>query len=192
MLGIGGVTVIVSVIVISGRVAWSEGIGDTIIIGTDNFSAGLGQGIYGPLHLNKPQGQSHCLSYANPKRQTRTHVGSELKGENRRVNNTNVRQTVHFQSSIYNTSLVLRQHRKRIRRVEFRLNIVGNKGIDVSVSRDSRAGADLSTEDGTERGGSRNLPSELYSLPHQRNISLMRQASRVEGRIVKGIVGGNV
>ena len=72
------------------------------------------------------------------------------------------------------------------------LDSIGNECIDVCVGSDSRAGADLTTENIAERGSSCNLPSKLDSLPHQRNVGWVGQASRIEGRGVKGIVGGDV
>ena len=119
-------------------------------------------------------------------------MGSELNGEYRGINDPDVRQAVNFQPGIDDTSLVLRQHSKGIRRVELGLNVVGDKGIDIRVGSDSRTGADFTGEDSTEWRSSCNLPSKLDSLPHQRDICRVGQASRVEGRGIEGVVGGDV
>lgn len=129
---------------------------------------------------------------AKPKKQSRTHVGSELNWENRGVNNPDIRQTVHFQPGVDDTPLALRQHRKSVRRVELRLDTVGNKVIDISVRGDSRTGADFTGEESAKRGGSCNLPGKLDSLPHERNVGRMGQVSRIKGRGVEGVVSGDV
>lgn len=119
-------------------------------------------------------------------------MGSELNRENRGINNPHVRQTVNFQPGIDNTPLVLRQHRKGIRRVELRLDIIGDKGINVVVRGDGRAWADFGTEDSAEWGSSGNLPGKFDSLPHQRDVGRVGQASRIKGGGIEGIVGGDI
>ena len=76
--------------------------------------------------------------------------------------------------------------------MEFCLDIIGDKGVNISVGNDSRAGAGLCTEDGAEWRRCSDFPSELYSLSHQRDVCRVGLASRIEGRIVKGIIGGDV
>ena len=76
--------------------------------------------------------------------------------------------------------------------MELGLDIVSNKGVDICVGSDSRAGTGLNTEDGAERGSGTDLPSELYSLPHQRDIGRVGQAARIEGRGVEGVVCGDI
>ena len=55
------VVVIAGVITASGRVTCSEGIGDAVVVGTDDLGTGLSQRIHGPLHLKKRQVQGRLL-----------------------------------------------------------------------------------------------------------------------------------
>lgn len=76
--------------------------------------------------------------------------------------------------------------------MELGLDIAGDERVDVIVSSDSRSGADLGGKEGAEWRRSCDPPSKLDSLPHQRNVGRVRQASRIKGRGVKGVIGGDI
>jgi len=73
-------------------------------------------------------------------------VGSELEWENRGIDGPNVLQAVDLQLGVDDTSLVPRQHREGIRGVELRLDVTGNKRIDLIVRIDGLTMADLCAE----------------------------------------------
>jgi len=76
--------------------------------------------------------------------------------------------------------------------MELGRDTVGNIPIDGRVRGDTRTRADLGTENIGQRGGSCDLPSEPDSLPHQRRIGPMGQVLRIDGRVIEGIVCGDV
>jgi hypothetical protein len=119
-------------------------------------------------------------------------VSSELNRENRSINSPNVLHAVNLQLGIHDTSLVKRQHRKGIRRMELRGDTVGNIRIDLIVGSDSRTRANLVTKNALQRIGSSDLPRKLDAIPQHRPIGSMRQVLWVDSGIVKGAVGGDV
>lgn len=119
-------------------------------------------------------------------------MGSELERENRGIDNPNVLQAVYPQLGIDDTSLTTGQHCEGIRRMELRDDTVGDEVINRVIGGDGRTRSDLLTENILQGGGGCDLPSKLEALPHQHYIGRMGQVLRIKGRVVKGIVGGDV